>query len=118
MRLDEVDIEVDELDISATQLAKGKCYPARLLWKRFEAEFGPAEKIADVKLNTVWLQDFVKEAKKMKRVDQKIMGTGNEGCDFHQKYFHGALLIDLSERKDNTPFTVEHARREYPYYGP
>ena len=56
----------------------------------------------------------------MKKVDSHIQGTGNEGCDWHTTYMTSALVVQLCKEKQGTKrkFSLDHAQRPYPYYGP
>ena len=56
----------------------------------------------------------------MKKVDSHIQGTGNEGCDWHTTYMTSALVVQLYKEKQGTKrkFSLDHAQRPYPYYGP
>ncbi len=69
-----------------------------------------------------WLiKDIRKHARSLKMVDSQIEGTGNEGCDWHATYLSSALVIQLckdAEQGTKPEFTMEHARRVYPYCGP
>ena len=73
--------------------------------------------------NVHWLINDIKEhAWSMKKVDSKIRGTGNEGCDWHATYITTALVAQLCKdavaEQDKEEFSLEHARRPYPYCGP
>ena len=74
--------------------------------------------------NVHWLiKDIKKHARFMKKVDSKICGTGNEGCDWHATYVTSALVVQLckdavAEQGTKRKFSLEHARRPYPYCGP
>ncbi|KAL9968070.1 hypothetical protein ACROYT_G026397 [Oculina patagonica] len=78
----------------------------------------PSRPINDVQ----WLiKDIRKHGRSLKEVDSQVEGTGNEGCDWHATYLSSALVIQLcKDAKQGTKpeFTMEHARRDYPYCGP
>ncbi|KAL9968069.1 hypothetical protein ACROYT_G026396 [Oculina patagonica] len=72
--------------------------------------------------NVHWLiKDIKKHAHSLNKVDSQIQGTGNEGCDWHATYMTSALIIQLgkdAKRGTKRKFSMEHARRPYPYCGP
>ncbi|KAL9968068.1 hypothetical protein ACROYT_G026395 [Oculina patagonica] len=101
--IDEPGVEFSELDPAAV-MAKGgswKNTPSRLME------------------NIRWLIHHIKDyARCMKKVDRKIRGSGNEGCEWHTTYMTSAIIIQLckSDPKQGTKrkFSLEHARRPYP----
>eukprot|EP01119_Soliformovum_irregulare_P015003 TRINITY_DN4176_c0_g1_i1.p1 TRINITY_DN4176_c0_g1~~TRINITY_DN4176_c0_g1_i1.p1 ORF type:complete len:394 (+),score=89.50 TRINITY_DN4176_c0_g1_i1:282-1463(+) len=107
-RLEDIEdpvIEIDELDVSTKPEGKQKGttgFPSRSIT---EDAF-------------VWItKNFVERAKTMKKLDSHIEGSGNEGCDWHQKYAHSAIAVNVSGVRDQRPYTLEHSQRRYEYYG-
>eukprot|EP01006_Ploeotia_vitrea_P043923 TRINITY_DN66791_c6_g4_i2.p1 TRINITY_DN66791_c6_g4~~TRINITY_DN66791_c6_g4_i2.p1 ORF type:complete len:457 (+),score=25.58 TRINITY_DN66791_c6_g4_i2:37-1407(+) len=123
LRRDEYDLQISELDISQRKqsLPRGwgtvghkNMYPSRPIASPHAPYDGNGPEV-------VWPSfNFIARVKDMKKVDQKIQGSGNEGCDFHQTYQFGAMLIKVAEDADFDDFgefTMEHSTREYPYCG-
>ncbi|KAL9968024.1 hypothetical protein ACROYT_G026349 [Oculina patagonica] len=69
-----------------------------------------------------WLIDDIKDhVDSLIKVDSKIEGTGNEGCDWHATYMTSALVIQLTkdpQRGTKRKFTLENENPDYPWYGP
>ncbi|XP_078377860.1 uncharacterized protein LOC144661016 [Oculina patagonica] len=103
---DDAGVEFSELDPAAVTAKGGS-------WKNT-----PSRPMEDVH----WLiKDIRKHAHSLKKVESKIRGTGNEGCDWHATYMSSALIIQLcKDHKQGIKrkFSMEHARREYPDCGP
>jgi len=114
------DTEIDEIDTSAVpDKSKGSTgYPARPIWKGSKGDSFSDESDDG---HVVWVDsdNIVASLQRQKKIDQSIEGSGNEGCDFHQKYLHGAILINISDNKKlpYPDFSMEYASRSYEYYG-
>ncbi|KAL9968066.1 hypothetical protein ACROYT_G026393 [Oculina patagonica] len=103
---DDAGVEFSELDLTAVTAKGGS-------WKNT-----PSRPMNDVH----WLIHHIKDhVHSLKRVESKIRGTGNEGCDWHATYMTSALVIQLKKdpkRGTKRKFSMEHAHRPYPYCGP
>merc|ERR1712178_101002 len=57
---------------------------------------------------------------KLKALEQRVNGTGNEGSEAYFLFRHAALLCPLKKgaEKQLAPFSQAHAQRHHPDYNP